>query len=52
MAQQNVRMKNRVAKIGGGQSKKSKQQVQPQRIGKRHIAAAMPNAYEAIGRIW
>ena len=52
MAQQSVRMKQPPAKIAGGQSKKSKRQVQAQRAGKRHIAAAVPSAYEAIGRVW
>ena len=39
-------------KMAGGQSKKAKRQVQPQRIGVRYIAHVMPKSHEAIGRVW
>ena len=52
MAQQEVRTKHPVVKMEAGQSKKLKRSLQAQRTGKRHIAAAMPNAYESIGRVW
>ena len=52
MARQNEPMKQSAKQIAGGQSKKAKRQVQPQRIGVRDIARVMPNSYEAIGRVW
>ena len=52
MARQNEPIKRSVAKIAGGPSKKPKRQVQQERSRTRYVASAVPNSYEAIGRVW
>jgi hypothetical protein len=52
MARQIEPIKRSVTKIAGGPSKKPKRQVQQERSRTRYVASAVPNSYEAIGRVW
>jgi len=52
MARQNEPIKQSVARIAGGPSKKPMRQARQERSGTRYIASAAPNSYEAIGRVW
>ena len=52
MAQQYELTKRSVTKVAGGPSKKPKRQVQQERSRTRHVASAVPNSYDAIGRVW